>query len=168
MADYAERFLKGQRLSLKTCSCIRKEKALWIGIETRADFARRQNIGQVFKLMHGSVIVKCCLYGIIFIEQPQTAPFSTAERPVHVRATHRCVFISQASFDKTATVSRSNTSAIRYRSHDTLPSAREWTLYKNLRRIVKDLQLKQLRFPILIERCEVVGTRGFCQCSWKR
>ncbi len=45
----------------------------------------------------------------------------------------------------------------RYGSHDTQHSAREWTLYKNLRRIVKDLQLKQLWFPIPIERCEVAG-----------
>ena len=113
MADYAERFLNGQRRPFRTCVCIRKEKVLCFGIGGRVDFARRQSTEQVLELVHGSVIVKYCLYGIIFIEQPQTAPFSTAERPVRVRATHRSVFLSQACFAKTATVCMSNTSAIR-------------------------------------------------------
>ena len=113
MADYAER-LNGQRVPFRTCVCIREEKMLCFGIRRREDFAPCQNMEQVVELaVHGSVIVKYCLYGIIFIEQPQTAPFSTAERPVRVRATHRRVFISQACFDKTVTVCISNTSAIR-------------------------------------------------------
>lgn len=53
MADYAERFLNGQRLPFRTRVCIRKEKVLFFGIDGRVDFARRQNMEQVLKLVHG-------------------------------------------------------------------------------------------------------------------
>lgn len=70
MADYAERFLNGQGLPFRTFVCIREEKMLCFGIRIRVNVARCQNTEQVLELVHGSVIVKYCLYGIMFIEQP--------------------------------------------------------------------------------------------------